>query len=139
MPMTAHPPTELELQLLRTPHTPGIARRRLAETFAADLDADELYDAKLLTSELVTNALIHGRGSIKLHALLDENRLTVDVADQGDGFERKARKRNSGAVGGHGLYIVDAIASRWGIHQGSSHVWFQLDRHELAAQARTES
>ena len=67
------------------------------------------------------------RGPIELTALLDENRLTVDVTDQGDGFERAAPERDEHAPGGHGLDIVDAVASRWGIDEGRSHVWFQLE------------
>ncbi|HSC02768.1 MAG TPA: ATP-binding protein [Solirubrobacteraceae bacterium] len=129
--MTGYAPTRLELQLLPTSHTPGIARRRLVERFAPELDTDRLQDAMLLTSELVTNALIHGRGRIEVSALLDESRLTVDVTDQGDGFERVPRERGLDTVGGHGLYIVDALASRWGIHRGSSHVWFELERRAV--------
>lgn len=114
--------------MLPEPRTPAIARRRLAERFAARLDDDELQNAKLLTSELVTNAVLHGRGRVELSALLDEERLTVDVADQGDGFQWAAREPDFDAVGGHGLNIVDALASRWGINEGRSRVWFELER-----------
>jgi two-component sensor histidine kinase len=126
--MTPGAQISLELALRPTPQTPRIARRRLAERFAAQLGDDELQDAKLLTSELVTNAVLHGRGQIELTARLDENRLTVDVADEGHGFEPAGLERPFDAVGGHGLNIVDTIASRWGIQAGSSHVWFELDR-----------
>lgn len=131
----------LELQLPPVPQTPGIARRRLAERFGAQLDDNELQDAKLLTSELVTNAVLHGHGRIALSALLDERRLTVDVTDQGGGFQRASRKRDLEAVGGHGLNIVAAVASRWGIHEGSSHVWFELERRgrRLGPAARSSS
>jgi anti-sigma regulatory factor (Ser/Thr protein kinase) len=126
--MTAHAPTQLELQFQPTAHTPWFARRSLTEKFAGQLDNSELQDARLLTSELVTNAVLHGRGSIELHAHLDEERLTVDIADQGGGFERPPREHDLETAGGHGLHIVDTLASRWGIHPGSSHVWFELDR-----------
>lgn len=122
------PPTRLELHLPPAPQTPGIARRRLTERFAAQLADDELRDAALLISELVTNAVLHGRGRIDLSARLDGDRLTVDVADQGNGFQRTSRKPDVHAVGGHGLNIVDALASRWGIDKGTSHVWFELQR-----------
>lgn len=49
----------------RTGQAPGLARWRLDEWLAGDLDARELADAKLLASELVTNALLHGRGRIE--------------------------------------------------------------------------
>ena len=129
-PMTPGAPTSLELPLRPAPQAPSIARRRLAERFAAQLGDDELQDAMLLTSELVTNAVLHGRGQIKLTARLDEKRLTVNVADKGHGFEPPGLERPFDAVGGHGLNIVETIASRWGIHAGSSDVWFELDRRD---------
>ena len=127
--MTAYAPIRLELQLAPVPQTPGMARRRLTEQFAGELDSEELQDAKLLTSELVTNAVLYGRGRIDLSARLEDDRLTVDVADQGGGFELVVgREHDWDTVGGHGLSIVDAVASRWGIHEGRSHVWFVLER-----------
>ncbi|HET6864841.1 MAG TPA: ATP-binding protein [Solirubrobacteraceae bacterium] len=138
--MTARVPTRLELQLPRTPATPAIARRRLVERFAADLDNRALQDAELLTSELVTNAVLHGRGPIELTVLLDETHLTVDVTDHGNGFERPAREpRGLDAVGGQGLNIVDALANRWGIQPGRSRVWFELERHLPRLRAADQS
>lgn len=118
----------LELQLPQSEKAPDIARRRLVERFAGELDPREVEDARLLTSELVTNAVMHGRGAIELSAALDEDRLLIEVTDHGEGFERIMRKHDFEGVGGHGLNIVDALASRWGIHDGSSHVWFELER-----------
>jgi hypothetical protein len=48
----------------------------------------------------------------------------VEVIDQGHGCERTMQERDFDSVGGRGLGIVDAEASRWGIHEGASHVWF---------------
>jgi anti-sigma regulatory factor (Ser/Thr protein kinase) len=98
------------------------------EGFAADLDPRELEDARLLTSELVTNAVVHGRGGIELIALLDDARLTIEVTDHGEGFERTIHRGDLNPLGGNGLNIVDALASRWGIDDGSSHVWVELAR-----------
>ena len=30
------------------------------------------------------------------------------------------------ADGGWGLHLVDQVAQRWGVHEGSTHVWFEL-------------
>ena len=119
---------QLELQLPASEQAPDIARRRVVERFAAQLDPLQLEDARLLTSELVTNAVVHGKGAVGLSALLDEDRLMIEVTDEGDGFERTVRRHGLDAVGGNGLNIVDRLASRWGIHAGSSHVWFELER-----------
>jgi anti-sigma regulatory factor (Ser/Thr protein kinase) len=92
------------------------------------LDGREFDDVRLLTTELVTNALVHGRGRIKVLGQLDEHRLMIEVIDEGEGFERFVRERDFDDVGGFGLKAVEAIASRWGIHEGTSHVWFELER-----------
>ena len=124
MPSTAR----LELELPRTREAPRLARQRLDEWLAADLSGQELDDAKLLATELVTNALLHGCGRIGLRSELDTDRLLVEVVDQGHGFERILRERDFDLIGGQGLNLVDALASSWGIHDGSSHVWFELER-----------
>jgi anti-sigma regulatory factor (Ser/Thr protein kinase) len=118
----------LEMQLPRAPDAPGRARRRLEEWFAAELDAPRLGTAKLLASELVTNAVLHGEGTITLRAALEEDRLLVEVIDQGTGFERAVDEQDFEKVGGWGLRIVDTEASRWGVHEGTTHVWFELER-----------
>lgn len=129
---------KLRLELPRSDAAPRLARERVAAWAGADLDGRELADAKLLVSELVTNALVHGDGRIALGAQVDENRLLVEVIDEGVGFEHVVRERDFDQVGGRGLNVVDAVASRWGIHDGSSHVWFELERRgpHLAASLR---
>lgn len=108
---------------------PGIARRLLAVWFAPMLTDGTLATAKLLVSELVTNAVIHGCGRVTLRAQLVEPHLLVDVIDEGDGFECELRKRDFQApgVGGWGLSVVDAESSRWGLRTGRPHVWFELE------------
>jgi anti-sigma regulatory factor (Ser/Thr protein kinase) len=100
----------------------------LNDWFAAEIDGALLHRAQLLTSELVTNAYVHGHGAIELRAALDEDRLLVEVTDEGSGFERQVGARSLDALGGRGLSIVDGEASRWGIHEGTTHVWFELER-----------
>lgn len=116
------------LELPRDSSAPGRARRWLADSFRSELDPEELERATLIASELVTNAVVHGRGEIILRGELNEDRLLVEVIDEGQGFERTVRQRNFDAVGGWGLAVVDAQASRWGIHEGTTHVWFELER-----------
>jgi serine/threonine-protein kinase RsbW len=121
-------PEPIEVELPRDPSAAGRARRLLAELSAGALDADELSRATLLASELVTNAVLHGQGTITFRAGLDDDRLLVEVIDEGSGFERVARKRDFDALSGWGLTIVDAQASRWGVHEGTTHVWFEIER-----------
>ena len=30
-------------------------------------------------------------------------------------------------MGGRGLMIVESLSSRWGVYEGTTHVWFELD------------
>jgi hypothetical protein len=49
------------------------------------------------------------------------------VIDEGAGFEHEIRERGPDDVSGRGLFLVDALTSRWGIHEGTTHVWFEID------------
>jgi anti-sigma regulatory factor (Ser/Thr protein kinase) len=119
---------ELEVKLPRAETAPAVARQTLRRSYRDRLDPDLLGDAELLVSELASNALRHGRGQITLRARLDDDRLLVEVIDEGSGFERALRHRDFGDVGGWGLEIVEDVASRWGVHEGTTHVWFELER-----------
>jgi anti-sigma regulatory factor (Ser/Thr protein kinase) len=117
----------LALDLPRAAEAPAIARRQLARSFGDALGADQLHTARLLTSELVTNALLHGAGSISLRAVLGQDCLLVEVVDEGQGLDTTRPRRDSAGVGGYGLRIVDSEASRWGTSQGTARVWFELE------------
>jgi anti-sigma regulatory factor (Ser/Thr protein kinase) len=119
---------EFEATLPHTVDAPRMARRLVGEWLPEGLATEELENARLLVSELVTNAVVHGRGGVTLRADFDEDRLLVEVIDDGDGFEWIVRQQNFESVGGRGLAIVDVLASRWGIHAGTTHVWFELER-----------
>jgi PAS domain S-box-containing protein len=118
------------VQMTVTPDVdaPRLARRMLERTFGAVLDGEELESAKLAVSELATNAVVHGRGEVTVFADLDDSRLLVEVIDEGSGFEHIVRQQEFDAIGGRGLNIVDAETSRWGMHEGTTHVWFEIER-----------
>jgi anti-sigma regulatory factor (Ser/Thr protein kinase) len=117
-----------EVELSRDAHAPRLARRLISERFASQLEADELISAMLLTSELVTNAVRHGHGRITLTATMNEDRLLVEVTDEGSGLERTMREHSLENIEGWGLKIVDAESARWGAHEGTTHVWFEIER-----------
>lgn len=119
---------QLETALPSSDQAPRMARRCIDQWFGTELGTEELDKAKLLSSELVTNAVVHGDGQIVLRADLDEDRLLVEVIDEGGGFEREVSHRDPDEVQGMGLAIVEAESSRWGIHEGTTHVWFELER-----------
>jgi anti-sigma regulatory factor (Ser/Thr protein kinase) len=118
----------LDVELPRTVRAPAMARAALRDLCIDQVDGDMLTDAELLVSELVTNALRHGDGQITLRGAVDNDRLMIEVIDEGGGFEHQLRQRDFNEVGGWGLGVVDDLASRWGVHEGTTHVWFELER-----------
>ncbi|MCC9310257.1 SpoIIE family protein phosphatase [Kitasatospora sp. RB6PN24] len=88
---------------------------------------DELVDTtELLVSELVTNALRHGRGEIRLR-LLKDTAVVCEVWDDGYAQPRQRRAQETDE-GGRGLQLVSLLAERWGSRR-TPHgkiVWFEL-------------
>lgn len=119
----------LEVELPRDRGAAHLARQLVAARFGTSLTADELDTVWLLASELVNNAVLHGQGQITMKAQVDGRQVRVDVIDAGTGFERQVRHAGFDALGGRGLQIVEAESSRWGISEGTTHVWFELERH----------
>ena len=126
--MTFDPsPPELDIALPRTRAAAGTAREQLRDTFGAVLKPDRFADVQLAVTELVANAVVHGTGDIRLRLRLEGSRVYGEVIDDGGGFEHAIRARSATDVSGRGLGIVAALADEWGVHEGSTHVWFALD------------
>jgi anti-sigma regulatory factor (Ser/Thr protein kinase) len=100
------------------------AARQLVAVHVTGLSETQLADACLMVSELVANALIHGQGAITLRITTGRDRLTIEVADEGDGDVAIAPV--PGASGGWGLRVVDELADGWGAREGSTRVWFSV-------------
>ena len=117
-----------ELELTRDLRASRVARGALARWYGGRLHGEELEAAKVIVSELVSNAVVHGVGRVLLASELDEDRLLIEVVDDGSGFAHTMREVRFDALSGRGLAIVDATASRWGIHEGTTHVWAEIER-----------
>jgi signal transduction histidine kinase len=109
----------------RDGHAPRTAREAIDE-LRGRIDPSIVSDAKLLVSEIVTNSVKYGEGDLRLLLDVDDGRLRVEVVDDGRGFTPSARTKPSTDVGGWGLYLVESLAQRWGVRDGSTHVWFEL-------------
>lgn len=115
----------LSLNLRRERAAASAARRALA---TAGLPGDENTHraTALLATELINNAVLHGCGAeIKVEVTFEGERLRVEVTDDGNGFDPSQRTEREDP-GGWGLGVVDAMASDWGMYEGSTHVWFEL-------------
>jgi anti-sigma regulatory factor (Ser/Thr protein kinase) len=111
-------------------HAPAEARRAL-DPLQPELDPDSLDELRLLVSELVTNAIRHGRpvedNEVELGVWLDRRMARVEVVDGGDGFSPPAGPPAGGQPGGWGLVVVDRLADRWGIERDrGTRVWVEF-------------
>lgn len=108
------------------------ARRAIQELLDDDVPVAITRDAILLTSELVTNAVLHGNGTFQLVATFQPATcvLRVEVADaspempvMSDMIDGRASR-----LGGLGLRLVNDVADRWGAEPSGSGkvVWFEL-------------
>lgn len=96
--------------------------------------SDVVDDAVVLTSELVTNAVVHAGTAADVLCLRTDEGVRVEVADrypereipiQGTGRSLGSLDRENG----RGLLLCAALASRWGVEYSPTfkQVWFQLD------------
>ncbi|WEB40080.1 SpoIIE family protein phosphatase [Streptomyces yunnanensis] len=106
--------------------------------------ADVVDDAVVLTSELVTNAVVHAGTAADVLCLRTDGGIRISVADRYP--EREIPLQNTGQTvvhpdreGGRGLLLCGALAARWGVEYTAAqkHVWFHLDLPERPAGTRS--
>jgi serine/threonine-protein kinase RsbW len=89
-------------------------------------------DVLLLLTELVTNAVRHaGVGpeqAIRVELLSHRQLVRVEVTDRGRRFARIRPRSGRDESGGWGLFLVDAVADRWGVASAEigTCVWFEI-------------
>jgi anti-sigma regulatory factor (Ser/Thr protein kinase) len=129
--------SELSAQLELPPslHAPTAARQAVK----AILQAWELHDeswlttAAMIVSELVTNAVQHGHGTIGLHLHQIGQHVTVRAVDTSPAIPHRREPDESG---GRGLAIVEELSAKWGVthHENGKQVWAELspypDHHQ---------
>ncbi|GAA2487169.1 SpoIIE family protein phosphatase [Streptomyces gobitricini] len=105
---------------------------------------DVVDDAVVLTSELVTNAVIHAGTAADVLCLRTENGVRVEVADRYPEREvplqgTSRSLTNPDSENGRGLLLCAALASRWGVEYSPTRkqVWFQLDLPERPVGTRS--
>jgi anti-sigma regulatory factor (Ser/Thr protein kinase) len=107
---------------------PGRARAFLREFACPQHGTGLVEDAAVLTSELVTNAVIHGGPPIELAIECTATGLEVRVHD---GSSREPQRNDAAALDTHGrgILLVDELSDRWGVNQHAGDgkdVWFRV-------------
>lgn len=127
--MTGAAPVTTSIELPPSLDAAALARRYVGE-HADGLDPDLVYDAQLLVTELVANAVKHGQPAITLQLRLDPPGIGVRVHDDGKELPVIGGDVAPEQPHGRGLRIVSTLASDWGVETSPGEpgktVWFQL-------------
>ncbi|MEV8094450.1 SpoIIE family protein phosphatase [Kitasatospora sp. NPDC085879] len=102
--------------------------RRFARDTLTEWGLSSLSDmVELLTSELITNALVHAGAPVQLRMFRNQV-LTVEVADR-DRHEPRLRRARAEDEGGRGMHLVNELAHRWGTRstKDGKVVWYELE------------
>jgi anti-sigma regulatory factor (Ser/Thr protein kinase) len=127
----------MEATVLGSLTIPGRAEHvREARAFVAKALGDlhpSLEDAVLLTSELVTNAVMHSAshcagGTVTVQIFESAGGVRVEVADAGSDLSAPVVRGDVYASDGHGLFLVQTLSDQWGYLRDDdcTTVWFWL-------------
>jgi anti-sigma regulatory factor (Ser/Thr protein kinase) len=85
-------------------------------------------DASLLTTELVSNAVRHGAGTVTLRVEVEDGVVQVRVHDDAAALPH-VNNADPSSLGGRGLFIVECVADEWGTEadEPGKTVWFRLE------------
>ena len=102
------------------PSSVAVARGRIgAELRQAGLPATVMADAALVTSELLSNAILHARplpdARIRISWILSATAVEIIVSDGGSATRPRASRPSLSSIGGRGLGIVEHLCSSWGV------------------------
>jgi histidine kinase-like protein len=113
----------------RGPDGAAVPNRADAANGSPVPDVSEVSDvAELLTSELVTNALLHTDHDAVLTATVGPGGLRVEVRDFVARRPRLCAPDPDEGTNGRGLFLVQSLADAWGVrsHGVGKSVWFEL-------------
>jgi len=105
------------------------ARHFARRVVGSDVEPDVLELVELLTSELVTNAVLHSGTACELRVICkDGDVVRVEVADGSPTRPEIRRSVDPLALDGRGLQFVERLATRWGVDDDplGKIVWFEL-------------
>ncbi|MEV7103336.1 ATP-binding protein [Streptomyces atroolivaceus] len=150
--MNQVPPPISELTLAATPNAVSWARRHTVDVLQRwRFPAEGIEVARLLVSELATNAIQHARplvpaattsselpgpGTIALRLWPTDRGVLISVSDH-DPRSPTPRAGDNSATGGRGLLLTEALANRWGYCPDQSQpgkiVWAEVPTHPKLA------
>ena len=117
----ASPNPDRDPDFLLQPTTAAEARAATTRWLDGRLDVERLDEIRLITSELVTNSLVHGAHPVTLRGWTEPHRTVLQLSDGGTAIDRFAdlRPSDGGADGGFGLWLVGQLAAEVDICRAS--------------------
>ena len=137
--LSTYPPTQCGLATL-SPSTVSLVlghevasvrrARRFVEQECQRLSVgdDRCDDAVLMASELVTNAILHGRSETRIRVVsLTGQDVRVEVSDDNSRHPEPV-SQDDAALDGRGLMIVESLCLQWGVRDEDigKTVWFEV-------------
>ena len=118
------------LDLPPQPRAAGVARQFVERHIRECVPRETADTAVLLTSELVTNVLVHARTPMRLHLDLTGDTVRIGVADETSRVPTQ-RESHPARLTGRGMTLVTALATEWGVEPNppGKTVWFELLSH----------
>ncbi|WP_372509520.1 SpoIIE family protein phosphatase [Streptomyces humicola] len=125
---TAVRPLRAGWAVWRLPDAVMHARRFTARVMRSWNVTQEADAVLLVVSELVTNAMVHTRGEVRLDLTLAGDRLRVAVSDSSPRAPVRQTSVDWEATGGRGLLLVEAVSESWGSVplSGGKQVWGEI-------------
>lgn len=110
------------------PRSASEARHFVADTVRGVLPADVTEVAVLLTSELVTNVIVHARTPMRLSVDVEPEALRVAIADEVPRAPVQRNVEGMPRLTGRGMHLVESLATDWGVEpsEAGKTVWFEL-------------
>ncbi|HEX2048994.1 MAG TPA: ATP-binding protein [Acidimicrobiales bacterium] len=121
----------IEVRTVLTPHptSVGAARRFVRDVLKTRrIDDGVVSTVELLTSEVVTNAIVHARSGPQLAVQVNDDSVRVAVRDLSPGLPVRRLGRLDD-LSGRGVVIVEELATAWGVERernGGKRVWFEV-------------
>ena len=120
-------PHQITIELANSAKSVPLARSLVIDFLRRNGSESAVDVASLLTSELVTNAVVHGATTVGLSATLFNHRLRVEASDRSSKAP-VVRLAGHGDTDGRGLVVVASLATDWGYEMRATgkSVWFEL-------------
>jgi len=107
------------------------ARRKVIDqvhTWGVPMDDEKADAIRLAASELITNAVDHGKGPVTVTLYLRSGSLVIDVLDSNSSAPQMSWAQDEDESG-RGLALVDLLALRcaWAPCEYGKHVWVEIE------------